>query len=259
MTAASTAAPRTGEQGFTLIEIMAVLLLSGIVLYAIYAVLFSMYTAQDEIESTLEGFRSGPRIVEHVIEDLRHVVYGAVAEGKALRGRSEHAGGREVSILDIVTSRDSAAVERRRGGEPRPPSDVTEVGYRVRDTGTGSLALYRREQWGVDDDPLAGGKYYRIYSRVKEFQLRYIERGEEEKPVDEYPLEWDSAVKKGLPRAVWVRIVLEIGDAEKLEARREEDEEAGLFAFERIVQLPQFDDQPIPEAPQDPGTPTPGG
>jgi prepilin-type N-terminal cleavage/methylation domain-containing protein len=225
------------QRGFTLIEILAVIAITGFVMYAVYAVLFSTLSAQEEVEQTVAVYEVGPRVLDLVVRDLEAVVFGPLADNKGLKGGIQPVGGMEASYIDLVTSRDSRTTLIVRDQEYR--SDLTEIGYKCKpsDADPELLELYRREDWGVDDTPLAQGLFHKVYDRVKEFKIEYIEGGEED--ADEYPDTWDTAAKKKLPRAVRLTLTIKIGDDDDLAAR----DETGLYTFQRVIVFPGGDDK----------------
>jgi prepilin-type N-terminal cleavage/methylation domain-containing protein len=235
------------ERGFTLIEILAVIVITGFVMYAIYAVLFSTLAAQEEVERTVAVYEVGPRILDLVVRDLNNVAYGLLADDNGLKGGVEAVGGVDASYVDLVTSQDSRTVLIMH--EQEYHSDFTEIGYRLKpsDANPELLELYRREDWGVDDQPLAEGLFHKVYDRVKEFKLEYIEHGKED--AEEYPDAWDTSAKKRLPRAVRITLTIVIGDADELAAR----DETGEYTFIRVLVFPGGDDVHPEEQPNQPG------
>jgi prepilin-type N-terminal cleavage/methylation domain-containing protein len=236
------------ERGFTLIEIIAVIAITGFVMYAVYSVLVSTLVAQQSIDDAVDVYAVGPEIVELIVQDLQSATMGLVEDNQGLKGGMENVGGTEVSYIDVVTTQDSRTVILKSDVEYH--SDVTEIGYHLRPSEVYPeyLELFRREDWGVDDQPLAGSLFHKVYDRVKEFKLEYIEAGKEE---DETWAEaWDTETKKTLPRAIHLYMVIVAGDPDILATM---DEGAGEVVFDRIIVLPGGDD--VPEPQQDPDGP----
>lgn len=238
---------RARTAGFTLIEVLAVIMITALVMYAVYSVLFSTLMAREAVDEAVGVFEVGPKIADLVVGDLQLVAFGLVAENQGLKGGVQTVGGVEVSYVDFVTTRDSRTINPSVEGELH--SDVTEIGYRLvpSENYPDYLELYRREEWGVDDDPLSDGLYHKVYDRVKEFRLEYIEAGKED--AETYDDTWDSEDKKRLPRAIKLRITIVVGDPDELERRGQ----SGQFTFERMIVLPGGDD--VPEQSGDPGNP----
>ena len=71
-------------------------------------------------------------------------------------------------------------------------SDVHEVGYRLRPNPTDDdfLEIYRREDFGVDDEPFDGGNYTFLHDRVKRFDVQvFTEDGPDAEPLDDWGTE----------------------------------------------------------------------
>ncbi len=240
-------APRAGSRaGFTLLEVLAVIMITSLVMYAVYSVLFSTLMAREAVDEAVGVYEVGPNIADLIVGDLQGLAMGLVAENKALKGGVQTVGGIEVSYVDFLTTRDSRTINPN-VDDAEIHSDVTEIGYRLvpSENYPDFLELYRREEWGVDDQPLADGLFHKVYDRVKEFRLEYIEAGKED--VDTYDDTWDTTAKKRLPRAIKIHITIVSGDPEVLKRR----EESGEFTFERVVVLPGGDD--VPEQSDPPG------
>jgi len=240
---------RSAERGFTLVEILAVILLTGLVMYAVYSVLFSTLKARRFVDNAVGVYEVGPQIIDLVVEDLNGVAFGLVEENKGLKGGVQNVGGTDVSYLDLVTTRDSRTINPSASIDGELHSDLTEIGYHLVESTNypGYLELYRREEWGVDDKPLADGLYHKVYDRIKEFTLEYVEAGKED--ADSFDDSWDTSDKKRLPRAIKLRVTLVVGDPEQLEKLGE----TGEHTFERTIVLPAGDD--IPEQSGQPGGP----
>ena len=234
---------RDAQRGFTLVEILTVILLTGLVLYAIYGILFSTLRTRDRLDRAIGVHAVGPQVLDLVVRDLSCIAYGLVEEHEGLKGGVKSVGGIDVSYVDMLVSRDSRTINPAADGELY--SDVTEVGYHLApsDNNPGYLELLRREEWGVDDQPLRDGLYYLVYDRVKEFTLEYVEAGKED--ADSHDDTWDTADKKRLPRAIKLRITLAFGDPDAGEAELE----AGEHTFERTIVLPAGDDVPVQQNP----------
>ena len=114
-----------------------------------------------------------------------------------------------------------------------------------------SIAVLRDQAESVllDDQPLLGNLLHKVYDRVKEFRLEYVEKGKED--AETYLESWDTADKKRLPRAIFLRLTIEVGDRELVEGA---EEGAYEYTFERMIMLPGGDDTPEQQQ-QGPGQP----
>ena len=140
-----TAPRRSADRGFTLIEIIAVIAITGFVMYAVYVVLVSTLVAQQEIDDAVDVYAVGPEIVELIVQDLQSATMGLVEENKGLKGGMENVGGTEDSYVDVVTTQDSRTVILK--SEVEYHSDITEIGYHLRPSEAYPeyLELFRRE------------------------------------------------------------------------------------------------------------------
>ena len=119
--------------------------------------------------------------------------------------------GLDADRLDFITtsaSREPVWIE----GQVRR-AQVCEVSYvtRANPNDDEFLELYRREDFGVDDEPFTGGSYTFLSDRVKSFSIEvFMNDGEDEQVI----LDWASANStepehQGLPASIVVNMTLE--------------------------------------------------
>jgi len=124
---------------------------------------------------------------------------------------------------------------------------ICEVGYRLRrsETADGLFALYRREDFGVDDKPLEGGKFYKLCDRVVEFRIDFFAEDPGDPDSDEADgvLEWDAEREKGLPWAC--RVTLSIMPPVELDDNGDPVADVEPLEFVRYVTfVERFDVRP---------------
>lgn len=166
------------RRGFTLIELLVTLAILGIVLSSLYAVLTSTLKIRSRIEDREDAFVVGPAILDLIEDDIRGIYFTNI-EGQAFfLGENQSVGGRDADRFDMVTTTDSRVLVGSDDSN-RVRSDVTEVGYALRENREfdGYLELYRREDFFVDELPLEGGRYRRVYDRIRDFNVVYLAEG----------------------------------------------------------------------------------
>ncbi len=235
-------ARRAAEAGFTLIEVLVGALVLGIFVAFVYGVVVSGFQVRDVIQRTTSALASGSVAVDLVARDLEAAFWRPVDELEAFRATHDDATGSRVDFLTTTDSRRQDEIDHR-----LLRSDVTEVGYRVRDG-----ILYRREDFAVDEKPLDGGDWFKVVAEVIEFRIDWFEKDPSSEGKDEEAetlQAWDSKEKKRLPRSAKIVLVLR---GKSTEPDRPED--MVDYEFVRWVILPGADDRE-PQAP----APGPGG
>lgn len=229
----------SGERGFTLVEVLVGAMLLGIFISFIYGVVVSAFQVRRVIQTSTSALAQGTLAVELVARDLQGAMWRPMKDFDAFKAEED---GTDRSRIDFVTSTNSRREEEIDTRVLR--SDISEVGYRTRETDNG-LGLYRREQFAVDSKPLEGGDYYRIVSGVTEFRLEWYEEDpskgggdEEEQALDA----WDAKEKKKLPRACRITLVLEGNSTDPARP-----DELTTFKFTRWVVLPGYGDIDPPD------------
>lgn len=201
------------SRGFTLIEVLVGLVLLAAFIGGIYTVVVGSLVAKRKIDETAATYTAGPKILDLIERDLRHVLASGVKDNRFFKAQKQSVGGRDVTTFDMVTTTDSkVAVEV---DDELTRSDVTEVGYRLKtsEDEPDMLDLYRREQFLFDDELVKGGQYYLVYDRVRSLKLSFFEDPNTGKTTsslakDEGFEEWDSEDKGVLPQAVKIELVL---------------------------------------------------
>ena len=177
---------------------------------SVFGLVWSLADRRNALEFQTAPYGIGPPVLALVCEDLRHALVEPYEDFDAFKAEGDTMGGEDTTKLDFVTVVPSRSKVRVDNEWVR--SAVCEVGYRMRrsETADGLFALYRREDFGVDDKPLEGGKYYKLCDRVAEFRIDFFEDdpGQPESDDADGELEWDAEDKKGLPYACRVTLVV---------------------------------------------------
>lgn len=218
------------REGFTLIEILVALSLLGLILPALYGILISTVRLREQIQEDGNPYGIGPTILDLIEEDVRGIYFTNVKDNAYFFGETRSVSGRDADRFDCITTVDSRTLLGD-DDQSRVRSDVTEVGYALRANPDNSdyLQLFRREDFFVDEEPFAGGRYRLLYDRIRTFDIVYLseEGGAEEggsasgnRSAGDSQKEgalleddnWDSRDAQTLPRAMQVELEIGVPD-----------------------------------------------
>ena len=245
------------SSGLTVLEVVVASFVLLWFLTTIFTVIFVTGAMRDRIERASAPYGIGPPVLELVCDDLRFALLEPYDDKDAFHAEGDTMGGADTTKLDFVTvvaSRSKVEVD-----DEWVRSAICEVGYRLRrsETADGLFALYRREDFGVDDKPLEGGKYYKLCDRVTEFRIDFFaeDPGSPDSDEAEGELDWDAKTEKKLP---WgCRVVLGIMPPVEVDDRGDPVEDVEPLEFVRYMTFVQRFDAET-DAPAAPGTNAPG-
>jgi prepilin-type N-terminal cleavage/methylation domain-containing protein len=254
--------------GFTLVEVLLTLLIMGMLMLSMTQILTAARNSRDTIHNIQETQLAGPAIMDLVERDLRGLfVYGR-AKAVTLRVKNRVMLGLEGDSLDFVTTTDGLGFEEI--GNRLQRADYNEVGYRLRPSMDSDdfLELYRREDFGVDEDPFEGGRYEYLHDRVKAFEIQVflIDGIDDNEPLDEWGVD-ESDPEVGVPARIEVSLTLELAPRIQREQLRIVPLDRRTVTYRRVTRLPaslarEDTDLVLPAIPR-PGVPTatgaPGG
>jgi prepilin-type N-terminal cleavage/methylation domain-containing protein len=254
--------------GFTLVEVLLTLLIMGMLMLSMTQILTAARNSRDTIHNIQETQLAGPTIMDLVERDLRGLfVYGR-AKAVTLRVKNRVMLGLEGDSLDFVTTTDGLGFEEI--GNRLQRADYNEVGYRLRPSMDSDdfLELYRREDFGVDEDPFEGGRYEYLHDRVKAFEIQVflIDCIDDNEPLDEWGDD-ESDPEVGVPARIEVSLTLELAPRIQREQLRIVPLDRRTVTYRRVIRLPaslarEDTDLVLPAIPR-PGVPTatgaPGG
>jgi prepilin-type N-terminal cleavage/methylation domain-containing protein len=211
---------KTASRGFTFVEILLAVLITGLVMASLYGLLVSTIQVKEVVEKELDEVKAGAAAFDQIRRDLRLAcalpdgrVFFKSGEGK-VRGAGGGAG--RVDFLAAVRNRfppgfEETAFEEededREDAAGALRGDLCEIGYFLQEADRETV-LVRREDFYLDDDPAKGGVYMRLCRRVKAFELRFL-AGDEADSGGSPAEEWDAEKEKALPFAVKVRLVID--------------------------------------------------
>lgn len=219
------------SSGLTLLELLVASALLAVFFASVYGLVEGTLEVRRAIEEKATPYAVGPVVMDRIVEDLRGAVLEPYKDLDVFHAENESPTGETSTKVDFVTvvpSRSRVKVQRE-----FVKARINEVGYRMRrsETAQGLGALYRREDLGVDEEPLEGGKYYKLCDRVKTFRIDWF--AEDPGPPDgddaKGEEEWDAKKEKRLPFACRVTLTL-VGDSE-VDERGRPLEEVPEYAF----------------------------
>jgi prepilin-type N-terminal cleavage/methylation domain-containing protein len=201
--------------GFTLVELLVTVAITGIVLSSVYGIVVSTLVARDRIDEASETDELGPAILDLIEADLRGLFPYDVDGLRIFRGRDATLGGEDADSIDLVTTTTATIPEEATDGSLLR-ADVCEVGYRVKESEDNPdfRELWRREQNHLDADPMKGGTYQKLTGRLRGLDLRYLVASETATigapPTIDEEREWDSSQSGLLPVAVKITLALDL-------------------------------------------------
>jgi prepilin-type N-terminal cleavage/methylation domain-containing protein len=203
------------ERGLTLLEVLVASALLAVFFASVYSIVASTLQIRAMIEQDATPYAVGPVVMDRLTDDLRGAVLEPYKDYDAFHAETETMGGEACTKLDFVTAVPSRA--RVKVSRELVKARINEAGYRLRrsETATGLFALYRREDLGVDEEPLAGGLYYKLADRVKVFRIDWFAEDPGDPSTDDAKGEdaWEAKKEKKLPYACRITLTL-VGDVE---------------------------------------------
>ena len=205
------------RRGFTLVEVLIVVAMSGGLMVAVLANLDASRRAVDAIHNVMETESNGPRILDQIRSDLAHLAVYDASEYRILKGENAAILGADADRLDLLVSGRSRLGVNVPGVGEGLHAPLSEVGYRLRTNPDRPdfLELYRREDALVDQEPWRDGNYALMYDRVVSFNLRYAAKPDHNLAWDE---NWDSEQREALPFGMELFLEIEVQPRRSLES-----------------------------------------
>ncbi len=227
------------RSGFSMVEVLVALLIMALMLTSITRMLTTVRTTRDHIHNTQETMMAGPAIMDMVERDLLAIFTLDRPKQLHLRVRNRVELGLDADRIDFVTTTDGKEWEMFEDRAAR--ADLNEVGYVARPNPQYDefLELYRREDFGVDDEPFSGGRYTFLHDRVMRFSIEVFgEDGVDAELQEEWGVLVGDEETTGLP--AWVRISMTLELAPRLlrEQLVRTDPGDRVVTYTRIVRFP---------------------
>lgn len=202
--------PDASRGGFTLVEVLLTIVIMSGILVAITQVLNSARVTRDVIYNIQETQLAGPAIMDRIERDLRAIHSFNRDAALSLRVKDRVVAGIDADRLDFVATVNSLVPVE--GRYRYLYADVNEVGYclRLNPVQDDFLEIYRREDFGVDEEPFEGGRYTFLHERVKGFNIDvFAEDGEDAEALEDWGP--DAGEEEfGLPARLEITLVLEL-------------------------------------------------
>jgi len=249
--------PRRARAGFTLIEVLLVLLIMSGIMLSMTEILTAARTSRDTIHNIQETQNAGPAILDFIERDLRGLLTYDATRKHHLRVKNRVILGFDADSLDFVTTTDSLSIRAEDDRFVR--ADANEVGYRLRPSPDNDqfLEIYRREGYGVDDAPFEGGTFLLLHDRVKGFEIQcFSEDGPDAEPIDEWGVQED-AENIGVPARIEISLTLELAPRLVNEQLIVAPIDRRTILYKRVIRLPEAlrraeEMTPIPIVPRPP-------
>jgi prepilin-type N-terminal cleavage/methylation domain-containing protein len=255
---------RPSRAGFTLAEVLVVILVMSGILVGMTGVLSSARRTRDQIHHIQENQLVGPAILDLIERDLRGIfVYGRNPVD-LLRIQDRTVAGRDGDRIDFVTGTNSLVLTEAPADNLFLRADFNEVGYVLRPSPLQDdfLEIYRREAFGVDELPFEGGRYTFLHGRVKDFNIEVYAKNdtaeEEAEPLDEWNVSGetqDGGGTTGLPARIELQLTLELSLLSGLVDTRYASVEKRTVDYRRVIRFPEYlrrslEVQPVVRIPQ---------
>lgn len=252
--------PRTA--GFTLVEVLLTLLIMGGIMLSLAQILTAARTSRDTIHNIQETQLAGPAILDMIERDIRGLTAFGRPRTDQVRVKNRVMLGMDGDSLDFVTTSDTLVQHVIDDRFVR--ADWSEVGYRLRQSPESDqfLEIYRREGFGVDDQPFEGGNFVLLHERVKSFDVQcFAADGPDEDPLPEWGTEKNEEAS-GLPARIEITLVLELAPRLVNEQLRIASIDRRTLTYKRVLRIPEGlrvdeDMIPIPKIPEAPRPPAP--
>ena len=236
--------------GFTLVEVLVSLLIIGGIMLSLTQLLEAARISRDTIHNIQETQLAGPAIMDLIERDLRGLSVYDREPGAVLRVRNRIELGLDADSLDFATTtRSLVPVEV---AQRLVRSALNEVGYRLRPNPSDDafLELYRREGFGVDEEPFEEGRFTFLHDHVKHFDVQvFAEDGPDAEPMESWG-DGRTNDSAGLPARIEIHLTLELAPRISREQLTIAPVNKRTVTYKRVVRFPEALRQAIQTAPR---------
>ncbi len=233
---------RNRRAGFTLVEVMVVLMIMSGMMLAMLQILNAARTSRDTVHNIQETQLAGPTILDLIERDLRGIFIYDRPKDEFLRIKNHVIYGLDADSIDFVTTTDSLSPVMMTQQDRYVRADYCEVGYRCRPNPNDDnfLELYRRESLGIDEEPFDGGTYTFLHDRVKHFDIAvFNDDGPDAQPLEAW-CESKSDEHVGLPKRIEIQLTLELEPRIMREQLDIAPIDKRTVTYKRIIRFPDY-------------------
>jgi hypothetical protein len=242
-----------------MVEVMITLLITSLMMVAILEVLSGARRTRDVIHNARESQLAGPAILDLIEADLRGLFVENRLMIDILRVEDNAISGLDADRLDFVTSANNRMLTPNADRTRYLRADICEVGYCVRtnlDYEGEFLEIWRRESFGVDEEPFRDGKFTFLHDRVRRFDIQvFNEDGPDGEPLESWGIANADEEFRGLPTRIEIELELEPGARLLNESSTRTRKEKRRVLYRRIIHFPQrlhlaMQVRPVPRIPK---------
>ena len=210
------------KQGFTLLELIISLSLLGTVLALIYGTLYQLSSGANHLRDGLNERQELRLLLKMISDDLQGVRWlgnylaAHPAATSGIYATLHKEGNEEFSEIAMHISQPSRFY---RSLEREKDPGLHEVGWLVRPDKEGTPALFRREDFYLDDNLQSGGVEVPVAEGIQVFRVEFLPVPDAPTNSEEWTDRWNSgerAVGKRLPNAVRVTLGRKLPNGEEL-------------------------------------------
>lgn len=187
---------RTGQAGFTLIEILVAVSVTALLLGTIYGIFTAVSNARQRVESDASGYHLARVLTDRLAREIRGTYWQQGHEGTVFAGEADAAGN---GTLELSTTA-ASPLGRSAGG-------IARISYSLEEDlieGERRWRLRRREAPLFDPD-FDRREGLRLSEAVEAFELRYYEG-------ERWVERWDASNRGRLPQLVEIRLEIVAGE-----------------------------------------------
>lgn len=182
--------------GFTLLEVVVSIGILVVILTIIYGTFNSSMKAFTAMENRGDAYGQARLVLNRMAEEIGSLYRSDENPNTGLLGED-----REEYDLPF-DSLHFTSLSHVRWVRDNRESELCEIGYYLeREQDTEKSFLFRREDWNVDGTLEEGGIALELAEGIDGLNFRFSDG-------DEWVDEWDSRIKKGLPKAIEVELIM---------------------------------------------------
>ncbi len=231
----------TRSRGFTLMEVLLVIVIMSMMFLSISKLMQAARRTRDTIHNYQEMQLAGPAVLELMIRDIRGLFTTSRPRNTWLEVTDRTVNGQDADRIDFVTTTDSLVVGLSDESQSLR-ADVNEVGFMLRPNVENDefLEIYRREDFGVDEQPFEGGSYIFLSDQVKGFNIEvFAEDGPDAEPYDAWGERSGDEELVGLPAWIRLSLTVELKPRINRESMDFSGRDRRTMTYTRVIRFPE--------------------